>query len=196
MFFRNSLAFSMIQGMLAIWSLVPLPFLKPAWTSGRSRFTYCWSLAWRILSITLLACEIGLEIPKWEMLANNDTRFSPRTTELLNHRAEGVCSLLSRVITPLTERELDPCSQLGGKKRDPGWGPEPRHPGSVTLAPSSPPHTSKMTKIYLGKEPRVESLHLDYSCFELYFPGNSEGYSQYFQGEKNYKYLAMRHLFS
>ena len=34
-------------------SLVPLPFLKPAWTSGSSRFTYCWSLAWRILSITL-----------------------------------------------------------------------------------------------------------------------------------------------
>ena len=46
----------MIQWMLAIWSLVPLPFLKPAWTSGSSWFTYCWSLAWRILSITLLAC--------------------------------------------------------------------------------------------------------------------------------------------
>ena len=57
MFFWNSLAFSMIQWMLAIWSLVPLPFLKPAWTSGSSRFTYCWSLAWRILSITLLACD-------------------------------------------------------------------------------------------------------------------------------------------
>ena len=28
--FLNSLAFSMIQRMLAIWSLVPLPFLKPA----------------------------------------------------------------------------------------------------------------------------------------------------------------------
>ena len=42
------------QQMLAIWSLVPMPFLKPAWTSGSSRFTYCWSLAWRILSITLL----------------------------------------------------------------------------------------------------------------------------------------------
>ena len=48
----------MIQWMLAIWSLVPLPFLKPAWTSGSSRFTYCWSLAWRILRITLLVCEI------------------------------------------------------------------------------------------------------------------------------------------
>ena len=42
----------MIQQMLAIWSLVSLPFLKPGWTSGSSRFMYCWSLAWRILSIT------------------------------------------------------------------------------------------------------------------------------------------------
>ena len=56
MFYWNSLAFSMIQQMLSIWSLVPLPFLKPAWTSGSSGFTYCWSLSWRILSITLLAC--------------------------------------------------------------------------------------------------------------------------------------------
>ena len=54
MFFWHSLAFSMIQRMLAIWSLVPLPFLKPAWTSGSSRFAYCWSLAWRILSITVI----------------------------------------------------------------------------------------------------------------------------------------------
>ena len=57
MFFWNSLAFSMIQQMLAVWSLVPLPFLNASWTSGSSRFTYCWSLAWRILSITLPACE-------------------------------------------------------------------------------------------------------------------------------------------
>ena len=58
MLFWNCLAFSMIQWMLAIWSLVPLPFLKPARTSGSSRFMYCWSLAWRILSLTLLACEM------------------------------------------------------------------------------------------------------------------------------------------
>ena len=42
MFFWNYLAFLMIQRMLAIWSLVPLPFLKPACTSGSSQFTYCW----------------------------------------------------------------------------------------------------------------------------------------------------------
>ena len=59
MFYWNSLAFLMIQWMLAIWSLVPLPFLKPAWTSGSSWFTCCWSLACRILSITLLVCEMS-----------------------------------------------------------------------------------------------------------------------------------------
>ena len=56
----------MIQWMLAIWSLVPLPFLKPAWTSGSSWFTYCWSLAWRNLSITLLACEMSAIVPWFE----------------------------------------------------------------------------------------------------------------------------------
>ena len=60
MFFWNALAFSIIQRMLAIWSLVPLPFLNPAWTSGSSRFTYCWRLAWRVLSITLLACAAAV----------------------------------------------------------------------------------------------------------------------------------------
>ena len=47
--------FLTIQRMLAIWSLVLLPFLNPAWTSGSSQFTYSWSLVWRILSIALLA---------------------------------------------------------------------------------------------------------------------------------------------
>ena len=56
----------MIHGMLAIWSLVPLPFLKPAWTSGSSWFTYCWSLIWRNLSITLLACEMSAIVQQCE----------------------------------------------------------------------------------------------------------------------------------
>ena len=41
--FLDSLAFSMIHQMLAIWPLVLLPFLKPAWTSGSSWFTYCYT---------------------------------------------------------------------------------------------------------------------------------------------------------
>ena len=40
-----------------ISGLIPLPFLNPACTSGSSQFTYYWSLAWRILSITLLERE-------------------------------------------------------------------------------------------------------------------------------------------
>ena len=36
MFFWNFLAFSLMQWMLAIWSLVPLSFLNSAWTSGNS----------------------------------------------------------------------------------------------------------------------------------------------------------------
>ena len=37
--------------MLAIWSLLTLPFLNPTWTAGSSWCTYYWSLAWKILSI-------------------------------------------------------------------------------------------------------------------------------------------------
>ena len=66
MFFWNSLAFSKIQQMLAIWSLVPLPFLNPAWTSGSSWFMYYWSLAWRILSITLRVCEMSAIVQQFE----------------------------------------------------------------------------------------------------------------------------------
>ena len=49
----------MIQWMLAIWFLVPLPFLNPACPPGSSQFTYCQNPAWRILSTTLLACEMS-----------------------------------------------------------------------------------------------------------------------------------------
>jgi len=37
-----------------------------AWTCGISQFTYCWSLAWRILSITLLACEMSAIVGYFE----------------------------------------------------------------------------------------------------------------------------------
>ena len=63
MFFWNSSAFSMIQWMLAIWSLVPLHFLNPAWTTGSSQFTYYWNLAWRI---SLLACEMSVTVWQFE----------------------------------------------------------------------------------------------------------------------------------
>ena len=56
--------FCMIQQMLRIWSLVPLPFLNPACTSGSSQFMFYWNLALRILSIILLVCE-------WAHLCSN-----------------------------------------------------------------------------------------------------------------------------
>ena len=58
-------SFLMIQQML-FWSLVPLPFVNPSWISGSSCFTYCWSLAWRILSITFLECEMSAIVWKFE----------------------------------------------------------------------------------------------------------------------------------
>ena len=55
----------MIQRILAIWSLVPLTFLNSAGISGSLQFTYCWSLAWRILSIIFLACEMSANVAVW-----------------------------------------------------------------------------------------------------------------------------------
>ena len=57
--FWNSFAFLMIQGMLVIWSLFPESFPNPTWKSASSWFMYCWSLPWRILSISLLPCEMS-----------------------------------------------------------------------------------------------------------------------------------------
>ena len=65
-FLELSCFFFMIQPMLAIWSVAPLPLINPAWTSGSSRFTYYWSLAWRILSITLLVCEMSAIVSYFE----------------------------------------------------------------------------------------------------------------------------------
>ena len=77
MFLWNSLAFSMIQQMLAIWSLVPLPFLKLAWTLevhgshiAEAWLGEFWSLLyWRVrwvqlcgsLSILWHCLSLGLE---------------------------------------------------------------------------------------------------------------------------------------
>ena len=39
-----------------------LPFLNPAWICGNSEFMYCWIMAWRILSVTLLVCEMSATV--------------------------------------------------------------------------------------------------------------------------------------
>ena len=62
MSFWISLAFPMIRWLLVIWFLVPLPFVNPAWSSETCQFTNCWRLTWRILSTTLLACEVSASV--------------------------------------------------------------------------------------------------------------------------------------
>ena len=68
--------------MLAIWSLVPLSFLNPDWTSGSSWFKYCWGLAWRILSTTLLSCEISA-IVRWQENLLNMRCYQSLSTSVL-----------------------------------------------------------------------------------------------------------------
>ena len=73
MFSWNSLAFLMIQWILAIWSLVPLPFLKPAWTSGSSRFLHASKVMLKILqarlqqyvNCDLLDVQAGFRKSRW-----------------------------------------------------------------------------------------------------------------------------------
>ena len=60
----------MTQWRLPIWYLSPLPFLNSACTSESSWFTYYWSLAWRILSITLLACEMSTTVWQFQQFHN------------------------------------------------------------------------------------------------------------------------------
>ena len=99
MFLWYSLAFSMIQQMLATWSLVPPPFLYPVWTSRSSHFMYFWSLAWRILSIILLGYEMSatvlivqrmfehsLALPFFEIEASYPYLSESRQNENHNHR--------------------------------------------------------------------------------------------------------------
>ena len=59
MFFWNSLDFSMIQRMLAIWSLVPLTLLKPGLENFEHYFTGMWdecnyALVWAFFGIAFL----------------------------------------------------------------------------------------------------------------------------------------------
>ena len=56
----------MIWWMLAIWSLVSLLFLNSACACGSSQSPYSWNLAWRILNINLLACEMSVIVWQFE----------------------------------------------------------------------------------------------------------------------------------
>ena len=64
-FFWNTLAFLMNQRMLATWFLVPLPFLKPAWTSGSSlNFSIYFPSIWWLFYV-ILASEFTYVYDTW-----------------------------------------------------------------------------------------------------------------------------------
>ena len=75
------------------WTL-PLPFLKPAWTSGSSQFTYCWSMAWRILSITLLGVLIvkpSLPVSKFSQRMELEKPYTYTYLHLYTYKCTYTC---------------------------------------------------------------------------------------------------------
>ena len=101
----------MMQQMLAVWSLAPLPFLKPAWTSGSSRFTCCWSLAWRILSIIFLACEMSAAVRHLNSSAEAFSRPGANTA-LLQARGHTERSALAAASAGLKQLSCPPLRRL------------------------------------------------------------------------------------
>ena len=73
----------------SIWSVIPLPLLNLAWTSGSSRFTYYWSLACRILSFALLACKSAQIHVHWigdAIQPSHPLSFPPPSFSLSQHQ--------------------------------------------------------------------------------------------------------------
>ena len=67
---------------------VPLPFLNPTWTSESSLFTYCWSLPWSILSITLLTCEMSAIVQYFQRcLLPEPARGTPPMAKVMRKEA-------------------------------------------------------------------------------------------------------------
>ena len=111
MFSWNSLAFLMIQQMLAIWSLVPLPSLKPAWTSGSSSGicqqiwkTQQWPQDWKRSVFT--------PIPK---KGNAKECSNYRTIALISHSSKVMLKILQARLQQYVNREL-PDVQAGFRK--------------------------------------------------------------------------------
>ena len=98
---------SMIQRMLAIWSLGPLPFLNPACASGSSQFTCCWRMGPRWQSRRMCA-HLLQELQNFNLLLNN-------------HRQENVGSHqkrypLQKKKIPHIQRQRSPSKMVGGVK--------------------------------------------------------------------------------
>ena len=94
----------MIQWMLAISFLVPLPFLNATWTCGISCFTSCWSLTWRILSITLSPCEVTTMCGMLSSFINTNKKWR----EMVNTKTSGILSQDGWEWAVLCSWDMDP----------------------------------------------------------------------------------------
>ena len=137
--FLEFLCFSVIQWIQAIWSLVPVPFLNPAWTSGSSWFRYCWSLPWRILSIT----EEGIHrawTPSWACSCWSCSATFPVDSELCVWSEVKSLSRVRLFVTPWTVAYQ--ASQSIGFSRQKYWSGLPlSSPGDLPdpgIEPESP----------------------------------------------------------
>ena len=138
MFFWNSLVFSMIQQMLVIWSLVPLPFLNPAWTSGSSQFMYHWSPAWRIYDPTLPYMTTGksIALTRWTFIGKVISLFF---------------NMLPRFVIAFLPRSK--CLLIPWLQSLSAVILEPKKAKSVTVSPLFLYHTSEVTVAALCTTP-------------------------------------------
>ena len=79
--FSGTLAFSVIQCMLAIWPLVPLSFVKPTWTSGYSQFSKTRGTRDQIASIHLIT--EGRGFINWEGVERHSKKEYPADNMLI-----------------------------------------------------------------------------------------------------------------
>ena len=79
MFFWDSLAFSMIQQMLAIWSLVPLPFLKPLLKPGLENFEDYFTSVWDECNCVVVWAFFDIAF-LWDWNAKVGSQETPRVT--------------------------------------------------------------------------------------------------------------------
>ena len=105
----------MIQWMLAIWSLVPLPFLNPAWKSGSSRFTYC---------VCVVVFKLFIKAP---IILDQGSPDSNKTSSLL---IISVVSLFPNKHSEIPEISISTCEFCGDKIQ-----PATPSKGSCSLTP-------------------------------------------------------------
>ena len=123
----------MIHQILAIWSLVLLLFLKPAWTPGSLHLMYCWSLAWRILSIILLECEMRAIV----LLLVNQFSYSVMSDSLRPHELQHARPSCPSP-TPGVHSDSHPSSQLCHPAISSSVVPLSSCPQSLTASESFP----------------------------------------------------------